>query len=187
MLIYQKQQNYDNWLPACGRWRARNSVFHFANFNVSNRLAPAQQVIDSGWPDLLDGEVVAPDGMTCAAGRKGSTIDFLLVSKSAVCLLLSLSVDWQVVWSPHGALRFMLCTRPSALRTRTLAKPRNLPIIPQETLSSKEAAEAWLSAVRKASAMIKHRPEARDWHDIDLAMWISILHTCCHGSTNQNG
>ena len=131
----------------------------------------AQEVKDSGWPDLLNAEVVMPGGIPCAASSEGSTIDFLLVSKSALSMPLSLSVDWQVVWSPHGGLRFILDTQPSALRTRTVAKPRNLPIVPQEVFDTKEAADAWPFAVKEASVRISRRPEARMWHKVDLEMW----------------
>ena len=110
------------------------------------------QLAASGWLEALQATVVSPGEPTCSMGP-WREIDFLVVTAS-LSGLIKATVDWEVPWGPHGAIRVQVQRETRAwsisrpLVPRDLPGPLQGPLPPNATRPSPEA--RWEAAWAKA-------------------------------------
>jgi hypothetical protein len=104
--------------------RLRVPFLVYADWNVEPLM-----LAQSGWFDPLSGFVVVPTGATisCSSGR-GSMLDYLLVSKSMIPRLRSVTMDLNSVWAPHCGLRVVVDATPCVVMVSKLWRLGAVPV-----------------------------------------------------------
>ena len=85
---------------------------------------PTSTLTETGWPALIEGEVVAASSPTTTAG---SEIDYFVVAKSLLPAVGTPSTTTGP-WRPHFGLELLVHQRPRELMVAKLVKQPKIPL-----------------------------------------------------------
>ena len=107
------------WLASSTPWWDRGSL------GVTG-TTPHEALRDSGWPELVQGVIVAPAGATCKSS--GRTLDFFVVSRSIAHAVVAPLIVADELY-PHSPCRLYLRTGSRVVMVRQLDAPKEFPAV----------------------------------------------------------
>ena len=126
-------------------------LFVYADFNCT-----PEDLIESGWPDKLHMQVLAPQGPTTKSSN--IMIDFALVHFDLFALFSAFGIDNMVPWGPHYGLDISVAQDPMLITGSVMCSPRDLPMgdfkIAWETFNQYQQYKTYIAAQRFAKKKI---------------------------------
>ncbi len=106
------------------------------------------QLASTSWLDDTKADAIFPEhsDITCTIG-KGRTIDYFVVSRALVPIILGVDRDLTAAWKPHIGLSLRLSGTPKAVRIRKLFEPAKF----DDTLQL----SSWHAALQESRELVR--------------------------------